>query len=455
MKNAGKRIILPIFVLVSLGLRAHAGDESVTLTRQGDQIEVQIGGKPFTTYYFGADSPKPYLHPLRSAQGTIVTRGWPMVKDIPGESHDHPHHRAMFFAHGDINGIDFWAEGQPTRAQQTVNGKLYTSEDLPKGRTVLTRLDESLVEYNRGFIDATFNLVGPDGKVIGEETQGYVIQGDEHQRIIDCEFTIKAGATPLKMGDTKEGMFAIRVVKALEAPTGHMLNSNGGVGDKEIWGKRADWVDYSGEVAGENLGIAIFDNPINPKHPTYWHARGYGLFAVNPFGEHDFYNDPKRDGSITIEPGKSLTFRYRVLIHHGDAAQAHVAEAYREYDKISKTRSFMSCLLGHSPSELFGFLRVEGLRAPREPVPLAGRPLRGLDGVGDSLGASATAGSWEISGAASCGRASPISSVIDGSGKTASTSGSGMESALEMGASSTTGSPAAAASEETGTGATA
>ena len=142
--------------------------------------------------------------------------------------------------------------------------------------------------------------------------------------------------SPLKMGDTKEGTFAIRVVKALEEPTGHMLSSTGAVGEKDIWGKRADWVDYSGEVAGETLGIAIFDNHSNIKHPTYWHARAYGLFAVNPFGEHDFYNDPKRDGSVTIPAGGSLTFRYRVLIHHGDAKEANLAEAYEQYLKASR-----------------------------------------------------------------------------------------------------------------------
>jgi len=107
-----------------------------------------------------------------------------------------------------------------------------------------------------------------------------------------------------------------------------MLNSEGKVGEKEIWGKRADWVDYSRVVAGEKLGIA---NPTNIKHPTYWHAREYGLFKVNAFGEHDFYNDPKSDGSVTIPAGQSLTLRYRVLIHHGDAAEAQVAEAYRRY----------------------------------------------------------------------------------------------------------------------------
>jgi len=314
-------------LLLSLGTLALYGAEAVELKRQGDHIDVLVEGKAFTTYYFAPDSPKPYLHPLRSAQGTVVTRGWPMVKDIPGESHDHPHHRAMFFAHGDINGVDFWGEGQPSRASQTAQGQFYSSEELPKGRTVFRELEEA----TGSIIRARFDLVGPDGKVMGEETQGYVFSGDESTRIIDCTFTLTASHGPLKIGDTKEGTFAIRVAKALEAPTGHMLSSEGKIGEKEIWGKRADWVDYSGTVSGETLGIAIFDNPGNIKHPTYWHARGYGLFAVNPFGEHDFYNDPERDGSVTIQAGESLTLRYRVLIHHGDASEARIAEKYEDY----------------------------------------------------------------------------------------------------------------------------
>ena len=330
---ARKRICLLALILACLALcAAHLrGADPVELRRQGNQIEVRIGGRPFTTYYFGPESPKPYLHPLRTAQGTIVTRGYPMVKNIPGESHDHPHHRALFFTHGDVNGIDFWGEGQPSKAAQTAHGQTYSSEELPKGRTVFRKLEEIKSGPDSGATKADFDLVGPDGKVIATETQVYTFRGGPSTRTIDCEFTLQATNGPVKMGDTKEGTFAIRVVKALEAPNVHMLNSEGGVGEKQIWGKRANWVDYSGTVAAEKLGIAIFDDPTNPKHPTYWHAREYGLFAVNPFGEHDFLSDPKRDGSITIPAGGSLTFRYRVLIHHGDAAEAKIADAYGQY----------------------------------------------------------------------------------------------------------------------------
>ena len=329
-RRAASNVAL-IFTLTALYPAALRGAESVELKQKGNTIDVEIGGRPFTTYFFGPESPKPYLHPLRSFQGTIVTRGYPMVKDIPGESRDHPHHRAMFFAHGDVNGIDFWGESEPTKAAQTAHGHYYSSEELPKGRTVFRKLEEINSGSSSGTLKAHFDLLGPDGKAIAEETQAYTFRGDQSTRTIDCEFTILATRGPVKMGDTKEGTFAIRVVKALETPNVHMLNSNGGVGEKQIWGKRANWVDYSGSVAGEELGIAIFDHPANPKHPTYWHARDYGLFAVNPFGEHDFYNDPKRDGSITIPGGGSLTLRYRVVIHHGDASEARVAEAYEQF----------------------------------------------------------------------------------------------------------------------------
>jgi hypothetical protein len=167
---------------------------------------------------------------------------------------------------------------------------------------------------------------------MGSETQEYTFSGDAMSRIIDCVFTVTANqGVPLKMADTKEGTFAIRVVNGLTQPNLKMVNSEGKVGVDEIWGKRANWVDYSGEVDGESLGIAIFDNPANLKHPTYWHARDYGLFAANPFGEHDFYKDPKRDGSVTIAKGDSLVFRYRVVIHHGDSTDAQIAAAYNAY----------------------------------------------------------------------------------------------------------------------------
>jgi hypothetical protein len=319
-----KRIAeLTLLALIVFGLGSPGHAKSVVVQRHGDRIDVLIGGQPFTTYYFGAATAKPYLFPLRSALGTIVTRGFPMVTDIPAEDHDEPHQRAMYFAHGDINGYDFWGEAAFPRWSR------HSASTF--GRTVFRELDEMPGDPDSGTVRAEFDLVSSNGQVIAAETQSYTFRGDEQSRIIDCEFTIRANHGPLKMGDTKEGTFAIRVVKALDSPPGHMVNSDGAVGEKSVWGKRGDWVDYFGNVAGEDVGIAIFDNPKNLRHPTYWHARHYGLLAANPFGLKEFTRDRHQDGSYTIAAGGSLTLRYRVLIHHGDFHEAHVAGAYRQY----------------------------------------------------------------------------------------------------------------------------
>jgi len=281
-----------------------------------------VGSHPFTTYYYGAASAKPYLFPLRSAQGTAVTRSFPM-ESIPGEDHDEPHQRAMYFGHGDINGYDFWGEAEFARWSRHPKSVF--------GRTVFRELDAMHGGTDSGALQAEFDLVRSDGKTIAAETQAYTFSGDERVRIIDCEFTIRANHGPVRLGDTKEGTFAIRLVKALEPPRGHMANSEGATGEKAIWGRRADWVDYYGNVAGESVGVAVFDNPENFRHPTYWHARRYGLLAANPFGLREFLHDRRQDGSYVIPADGSLTLRYRVFIHHGDIREADVAGAYERY----------------------------------------------------------------------------------------------------------------------------
>ena len=295
----------------------------VQLTRQGGQIDITVDGKPFSTFFIGPDAPKPYLHPLRSASGKVVTRGYPML-DIPSEPHDHPHHRGLWFTHGNVNDVDFWAS-EPSQGPK-------------KGRVVLNRVVEVKGGTQSGAIKAVFDWKTPDGKTLLTETRTMVVHSNPTLRIVDFDIDLRAGAEKVVFGDTKEGTFAIRLNAALNEPTdkrhpgaGLMTASDGRQGEKQIWGKRSPWVDYAGTLEGEKLGIAILDHPTNPKHPTYWHSRSYGLFAANIFGEHDYYNDKSRNGSVTVEPGGSLRFRYRVVIHPGDTAEARIADLYKKY----------------------------------------------------------------------------------------------------------------------------
>jgi len=209
-----------------------------------------------------------------------------------------------------VNGYNFWASD----ASQLDN----KSGRIRLRKVMSVKGDTARVE---------FEWLDPTGKPILLEDRTMTFSGTPTQRIIDFDITLTA-QTPVKFADTKEGMFNIRLSSELTEPKGLMISSTGCKTEKECWGKRAEWMDVSGEIAGEKLGVAIFDHPENPRHPTYWHARVYGLFAANPFGVRDFSGDKNADGSLSLDPGKSVRFRYRVLIH---PANASLADAYREW----------------------------------------------------------------------------------------------------------------------------
>lgn len=289
----------------------------VKISQEQGRIAVEVDGKPFTTFYYGPDTMKPYLHPLRTASGKIVTRQWPMEKNIPGESHDHPHHTGLWFTHGDVNGLDFWANLQKG----------------PKfGQVVVDKIQKVKSGKRSGTIEGTFNWLDPSGKPLLREHRIMTFSSDPKTRTIDFDITLTA-LEPVKFGDTKEGTFAVRLADAIaeKGGTGTLTNAIGATGMKNVWGKPSPWVDYAGTLDGEEAGIAIFDHPSNPRHPTTWHARDYGLFAANIFGLHDFTSDKSKDGSMSLDPGKSLRFRYRVYIHPGKTADAKLAEEYRSY----------------------------------------------------------------------------------------------------------------------------
>jgi hypothetical protein len=290
----------------------------VTITRGKDRIDVVIGGKPFTTLYSGGEATKPYLHPLRAADGKIVTRRYPM-EVVEGESRDHQHHRGLWFSHGEVNGINFWENEASYKEKRPNIGPI-----VPEKPSKITS------GKDQGSIDSVFAWKDTNGKVLLTETRKMIFYDKPSERVIDFDIVLKA-VDKVNFVDTKEGTFAIRLADSMsEKKGGLMTNAEGASGMKKVWGKPSPWVKYVGDVEGEKIAVAILDHPGNPKHPTYWHSRDYGLFAANIFGEHDFFNDKTRNGGVTIEPGKELRFRYRVIIA---AADADVAKAYAAYGK--------------------------------------------------------------------------------------------------------------------------
>jgi hypothetical protein len=320
-----KEICFVLTTFLAVGATLAAGTESrsvvkeagVNIAEQDGKLVIEIGARPFAEYHY-QNVPKPYLYPVLGPGGVAVTRNWPM-KDLPSEDHDHPHHRSLWYAHGDINGQDFWSESD--KAGKTVHQKF---ELIQSGPEV-------------GVIKSVNQLIARDGKIVATDERTIHFYNRSDQRVFDFDITIRATEGPITFGDTKEGTMAVRLAETmrLKAPKGkpgqgHIVNSEG-VRDDATWGKRAKWCDYYGPVDGRTVGMAIFDHPSNPRHPTWWHVRDYGLFAANPFGIHDFEKKPAGTGNLTVPRGSSITFRYRFYIHDGDEKQGDVAGQYDRY----------------------------------------------------------------------------------------------------------------------------
>ena len=304
--------------------RVRAGE--VTITKGDGKAIVKIDGQPFTEYVFTGHA-KPILYPIVGPTGVEMTRNYPMKENVDNEASDHPHHKSLWYTHDDVNGVHFWLE---------YPGK---GSDLKPGQIVQK---EMRIEGNR--IQTQDDWTAPDGKVVCSDTRVLSFGTTAAGRYIDFGITIHASHGDVVFGDTKEGTMGIRMHPLLRLQAdekrgnhtakGKAINSEG-IEGKEVWGKRAKWVDYWAPIGGQTVGIAIFDHPSNPRHPTWWHARSYGLVTANPFGIHDFEKKPEGTGDMKIASGDSVSFSYRFLFHRGDVKEANVAGEYEAFAKAN------------------------------------------------------------------------------------------------------------------------
>jgi hypothetical protein len=296
------------------------------------RVDVAIDGKPFTSYIWPDTLKKPVLYPVVDADGVTITRGWPL-EPRAGERTDHPHHDGLWFNYSNVNGFDFWN-----------NSTAIPAARAPKmGTIVLDKIVSSQSGAERGELvtDSTW-ITGAGDKIIAEETRYVFAKGPQGARSIDMIVTLHA-LDKVVFHDDKDGLLGLRVARWLESPeekggtftdangvatqvdaaanipgvtppTGEYLTSEGVKGEA-AWSTRGRWCALTGHNGdGHTDTIAIFDHPGNPNFPTFWHARGYGLFAANPLGQHMF--DAKLPPlEYTLEKGQSVTFRYRIAIY--------------------------------------------------------------------------------------------------------------------------------------------
>lgn len=312
--------------------------DTVTLVRNDAEkkVEVLVNGELFTAYVYQETIDKPVLYPLKSAGGHDLTRGFPL-EPRPGERVDHPHHVGVWFNYGDVNGLDFW------------NNSDAIPEDKKSGygSIVHTEILNTSVGPDGAELEVAMNWIGPDGRILLNEKTVFTFSSEGGKRVIDRVTTLTAHGQAVSFTDNKEGMLGIRVARELEHPSDKpeiftdasgiatavptlnnegvtgMYRSSEGIEGDDVWGTRGKWVNLTGEIKGEKVSLAIIDHPENPGYPTYWHARGYGLFAANSLGQKAM-SLGKEELNFKLADGESVTFRYRIVVYSGDSATDEV-----------------------------------------------------------------------------------------------------------------------------------
>jgi hypothetical protein len=303
-------LALPLSPPLAAAAPAPAGAKvEVQPIETAQRVNVRVDGQPFTTYRWDPRLAKPVLFPILTSTGKTITRGWPL-DERPDEAKDHPHHFGLWFNYGDVDGVDFWGNSTGVR-NAPPSGK--------HGSVVHKKIEATKSGSGQGELTTVSDWVMPDGRVALVENTRFVFGGGPGRRAIDRIATLTAGAAPVKLSDNKEGMLALRLARSLEHPsrknqsgTGEYVSSEGKRGD-DVWGTRARWLMLTGKLDGQPVTIAILDHPKNPGHPTYWHARGYGLFAANPLGQKSL-SKGAQTLDFSLPAGKSARFAYRVLI---------------------------------------------------------------------------------------------------------------------------------------------
>ncbi len=275
-------------------------------------VEVWVKGRLFTAFHFGPEfAQKPVFYPVLDPDGAMINRELSFLKPT-GETTDHPHHQSLFLGYGDVNGLDFWS---------TSHG-----ERIVCLATLRTRSGDT------GELDFAADWQDPQGRAVLREFRNVTFGATSDSRWMDHDITLQALDQPLDFNDTKEGMLGLRLADALreEGGNGRYENAFGRETSTNVWGKRSPWVALRGELDGKPVTIAIFEHPSTTGHPSYWHARGYGLFAVNPFGRKDFVQGA-RSLNRRLQPGHGFHFRWRIWIYRGKVSQERLDEDYSTY----------------------------------------------------------------------------------------------------------------------------
>jgi len=323
---------LVVLMLLTFQFASNAQSKGFSVVERKDkkQVDLLFNGKLMTAYCYYDSSRKPFLFPVNTVDGITVTRGYPF-QVVPGERTDHPHHTGIWLNYESVNGLDFWNNSTA----------IVVDKRDHYGTIVHQSIGIKKADGNAAFLSAKATWMRPDKKVLLNEQTSFSFSVKGNDFIIDRTTTLTATDTVVLFKDVKDGMFAIRVARELELPskekssfiddkgnvttvapsgadvTGMYYSSEGLKGDS-VWSSKGRWVMLTGKKDGKDITIGMFDHPSNVGYPSYWHARGYGLFSVNPLGRKIFSNG-KEELNFSLKPKESVTFRYRIIVHSGNS----------------------------------------------------------------------------------------------------------------------------------------
>lgn len=317
-----KRILFVPVILLALSFHIKGQSSVIRFDKdnRNRKIDVLVDGRLFTSLRYASDQEKPFLYPVCSPRGAVITRGYPLAPR-EGERTDHPHQIGIWFNYGDVNGLDFWNNSPAVRNKEKYGHIVVTDVSEPGGNTI-----EIIAEWR----DYQEN-------VLLEEKTMYIFEATSKTRVIDHISVLKA-VRDVKFSDNKEGLIAMRTDRAFETPTeemGHFITSGGSPSEKKVqpdntgvngryyssegyegdkvWSTRNDWVLLTGEKDGEKITFGFFDHPGNIGYPFHAHARGYGLFAVNNLGAQS-YNPKEEKMNVNLSKGDSLVLKHRFYL---------------------------------------------------------------------------------------------------------------------------------------------
>jgi hypothetical protein len=349
MKKRGKSLTLFVFMIIifpQILMSQKPGGKGIRLVTNEKErkIDVIVDGKLFTAYCYPENIEKAFLFPINAPDGSVITRGYP-VAPRKGERVDHPHHIGLWFNHGNVNGLDFWNNSSaiPADKKDTYGHIVHMKTNTVAGG-------------KRGILEVILAWNDNKGNTLLTENAQYIFTAGKDTRTIDHISTLTAVNGPVTFGDSKEGMFAIRVDRAFEMPsneeliftdekgnlttvkatdntgvTGMYTSSNGMKGDA-VWGTRDSWVVLTGTKNNNVISMAMFDHPKNPGFPAYAHARGYGLFSINDFGQNS-YDSKLEKRTYTIEKGKSVTLKNRFYVQTGELLPDKAEKIFEKFSK--------------------------------------------------------------------------------------------------------------------------